>query len=179
MTNVVRRSSAELEPRQLASLRRLFEDAWPEEEGFTEDDWDHAFGGVHFLVEEDDRVVSHASVVERELHVGPFPLVSGYVEAVATAPDRQGHGLGTAVMRAVGDHVDRSFELGALGTDRFAFYGRLGWFVWAGPLAVRTADGLRATPEENGFVLVRITPTSPPLDLTAPLSCEWRAGDVW
>jgi hypothetical protein len=23
------------------------------------------------------------------------------------------------------------------------------------------------------------TPTSPPLDLSAPLGCDWRGGDVW
>jgi hypothetical protein len=26
---------------------------------------------------------------------------------------------------------------------------------------------------------VLTTPTSPPLDLSAKISCDWRAGDVW
>ena len=39
--------------------------------------------------------------------------------------------------------------------------------------------GDERTPEEDGFVLVRLTPTSPDLDLSAPISCEWRPGDVW
>jgi aminoglycoside 2'-N-acetyltransferase I len=44
---------------------------------------------------------------------------------------------------------------------------------------VRTERGLVRTPEDDGNVLVRPTPTSPPLDLAAPISCEWRRGDVW
>jgi aminoglycoside 2'-N-acetyltransferase I len=35
------------------------------------------------------------------------------------------------------------------------------------------------TPEEDGAVMVRMTPTTPELDLTAPISCDWRPGDVW
>ena len=36
------------------------------------------------------------------------------------------------------------------------------------------------TPEEDGLVMVRRTPTTPSdLDLDAPISCDWRPGDVW
>jgi aminoglycoside 2'-N-acetyltransferase I len=35
------------------------------------------------------------------------------------------------------------------------------------------------TPEEDGGILILRTPMTPPLDLTAALSCEWRPGDVW
>ena len=66
------------------------------EEGFTEDDWDHAVGGVHFVIEIGEEVVAHASVVERDLHIGDVPVRTGYVEAVAVEPARQGtdSGLG-------------------------------------------------------------------------------------
>jgi aminoglycoside 2'-N-acetyltransferase I len=41
-------------------------------------------------------------------------------------------------------------------------------------------DGdVRPTPEEDGAVLVRFTPSSPPLDVSGPISCDWRRGDVW
>jgi aminoglycoside 2'-N-acetyltransferase I len=39
--------------------------------------------------------------------------------------------------------------------------------------------GERRTPDEDGGVLVRLTPSSPDLDPAAPLSCDWRPGDVW
>jgi aminoglycoside 2'-N-acetyltransferase I len=101
------------------------------------------------------------------------------VEAVATLPTHQRRGYGSAIMEQVGEHIDGTFRLGALGTGRHAFYARLGWIVWMGPTSVRTDRGLVPTPEEDGHVLVRLTSTSPYLDLSAPISCDWRSGDVW
>ena len=150
-----------------------------EEERFTDDDWDHALGGVHFVVGQRGEIVAHASVVERELHVGGRPVRTGYVEAVATLADRQGEGLGSLLIGDVDDYIRAEFELGALGTGRHSFYQRLGWLTWAGPSSVRTAAGLRRTTDEDGYILVLPTPQSPPLDLTTTISCDWRPGDVW
>jgi aminoglycoside 2'-N-acetyltransferase I len=146
--------------------------------GFTDDDWQHAVGGTHFLAEEHGRIVGHASVVERDIRVAGSPIRTGYVEAVATAVDRQRSGIGTRLMREVAEHL-ASHELGALGTGSHAFYERLGWVTWRGPSSVRTAEGERPTPEEDGYIMVLRTPRTPPLDLDAPISCEWRPGDVW
>ena len=134
---------------------------------------------MHVLVEEDGEILSHGSVVPRLLRTGGRDLATGYVEAVATWPARQGRGHGTTVMREVTAHVDRTFALGALCTSVPGFYERLGWTRWTGLTSVRTGDGERATPEEDGGVLVRRTPSSPDLDVAAPLSCEWRPGDAW
>jgi aminoglycoside 2'-N-acetyltransferase I len=82
-------------------------------------------------------------------------------------------------MAEVTSHVRDAFQLGALGTGRQRFYERLGWQVWAGPTFVRTTDGLRRTPDEDGFILVLRTAASPPFDLSEPLSCDFRPGDVW
>ncbi len=150
-----------------------------DEERFTDDDWDHAVGGVHFVLDVDGRIVTHAAVVERELHIGDRPVRTGYVEAVATRPDAQGAGHGSTVMTAVNEHIAGAFDLGGLGTGRHGFYERLGWVRWEGPSSVRTAEGLRATPDDDGFILVLPTPSSPPFDVGAPISCEWRPGDVW
>jgi aminoglycoside 2'-N-acetyltransferase I len=178
---VVRRlSTAELTTREVASLRALFDASWPEpEDAFSDEDFDHAFGGVHFVVETDGRIVSHASVVERELQTGGHRLATGYVEGVATLPDHRRRGYSSAIMAEVGAHIDGTFQLGALGTGLHAFYERLGWLVWKGPTSVRTDRGPVPTPEEDDYVLVRLTPTSPDLDLSAPISCDWRPGDVW
>ena len=148
-------------------------------EGMTEDDWQHALGGTHFLLALDGRLAGHASVVERRLWLGDRPVKTGYVEAVATAPALQRRGLGLELMSRVNEHVRTGFELGALGTGVHPFYERLGWQTWHGPLFVRTPDGVRRTPEEEGYVMVLATPQSPVLDLSTPLSCEWRPGDVW
>jgi aminoglycoside 2'-N-acetyltransferase I len=170
----------ELTAAELRAVRELLGAAFPPgDEGFTEDDWQHAIGGLHFLLELDGRLLAHASVVERKLHVGGQPLRAGYVEAVATHPDHQGRGLGTRVMREVGSYIKERFELGALGTGAHHFYERLGWRTWQGPTFVRSDDGTRRTPDEDGYILVLPTPSSPQLDLTVPLTCEWRRGDVW
>lgn len=177
---VVRRlGSDELRREEIAALRELFGAAWgSDSDAFTDEDWDHAVGGLHFVLEGGGAIMAHASVVERELHTSGHHLSTGYVEAVATWPNHQRRGYGSAVMLKVDEYIDQRFELGALGTDRFAFYERLGWEVWKGPF-VRTDSGPVRTAEEDGYVLVRLTPRSPELDLSAPISCDWRIGDVW
>ena len=124
-------------------------------------------------------MVGHASVVDRDIHVSGRPLRTGYVEAVATDPAQQRQGIGTALMQRVNEHVAARYELGALGTGSQPFYQRLGWLIWRGPSFVRTVHGDERTADEDGYILVLRTPTSPDLDLEAPISCDWRPGDVW
>ena len=179
-TRLHRVPTNELTAHETAAIRELLWSAYgSDEEGFTEDDWEHAIGGMHFVLEIDGEIVAHASVVEREFDVDGRPLKTGYVEAVATAPDRQGEGFGSLVMSAVTSWIRERFELGALGTGRHAFYERLGWLTWKGPSSVRTAGRPRRTPDEDGDILVLPTGSSPELDLEAPISCDWRPGDVW
>ena len=174
-------STSQLTARQLGEIRALMDVAFAGDEhgGFDDDDWEHALGGMHFVAEEDNLIVGHASVVERTLHAGGRPLRTGYVEAVAVAPIRQGVGIGTAVMRAVNTYLLPRFELAALGTGSQGFYERLGWQIWRGPSSVRAGDGEQPTPEDDGYIMVLLTPSSPPLDLGTALSCDWRPGDVW
>jgi len=171
-----------LVPAELAAIRRLMDAAFgtEPENSFDDDDWAHALGGSHFVLDMAGEIVSHASVVERELHVAGQPIHTGYVEAVATLPQRQGLGYGSQVMVAVNEHIAAGYELGALGTGSREFYERLGWRVWQGPTFVRTEAGQERTPDEDGGILILLTPATPAaLDLSAPISCEWRSGDVW
>jgi aminoglycoside 2'-N-acetyltransferase I len=177
-------STPDLTATEVAAIRAILVEAFgsDEDERFTDDDWDHAVGGLHFVLDVNGEVVTHASVVQRELHVDGRPLRTGYVEAVATAPHRQAAGFGSMVMTDVTAYIRQHFEIGALGTGRHRFYERLGWQTWRGPSFVRLEGGGadQGTPEDDGYILVLATPTSPPrLDLTAPISCEWRPGDVW
>lgn len=172
--------SRDLTAAEIEAIRAILWAAFGDdpEDGFTEDDWEHALGGTHVVAEINDRIVAHASVVPRELRVAGRPLATGYVEAVAVEPGRQGSGLGTAVMREAAAIV-AGYELGALGTGEHHFYERLGWRTWRGPSSVRTESGERATPDEDGYIMVLATPTTPALDFDAPISCEWRSGDAW
>ncbi|HEY8437819.1 MAG TPA: GNAT family N-acetyltransferase [Candidatus Limnocylindrales bacterium] len=162
-----------------ALLTAAFDDDDPDER-FGEDDWQHALGGIHAVVESGGAIVSHASVVDRELHVDGQALRAGYVEAVATLPSEQRRGFGTVAMRAMNAVIRRDHELGALGTGAHGFYERLGWERWHGPTSVRIDGRDQRTPDEDGFILVLRTSRSPVnLELTAPISCDWRPGDVW
>jgi aminoglycoside 2'-N-acetyltransferase I len=177
-----RLSTSELTPAEIASLRALFAAAWPDPaEAFSDEDWQHALGGVHVLLEDEGRILSHGSLVTRTLEIGGTPMRTGYVEAVATSPafERQGHG--SAVMREIDGLIAERYELGVLGTGAFGFYERLGWERWRGPASVRLPDGrIQPTPDDDGYLMVLRTPASPVnLDLAAPIVCTWRSGDAW
>jgi aminoglycoside 2'-N-acetyltransferase I len=144
--------------------------------------WEDIGPGVHVLAEDPQRgIVAHAAIVDRLLYPGDATLKAGYVEAVAVWPDLQRTGLGTKVMGVIDRMIDERYELGALGTGRHSFYARLGWVVWQGPTWIRNRDGsLERSPSEDGGIMVRITPQTPPqLDLTLPIAVDWRPGEVW
>lgn len=174
-------STAELSDADTAAIQALLTAAFERDEhgGFTWDDWLHAIGGTHLVLEVDGAVAGHASVVERALEISGRPVRAGYVEAVAILPSLQRQGHGSRLMRAANEIVSKEFELGALGTGSQPFYERLGWQIWQGPTGVRVDGAVQATPDEDGYILVLPTPTSPPFELTEPISCEWRAGDAW
>ena len=134
---------------------------------------------VHVLALVEGMVASHALWVTRWLAPkGSAPLRTAYVEAVATHPVYERRGFASAVMRTLVSRV-ATFQLAALcPSDRGqALYGRLGWERWIGPLSIRQGAGVIETPEES--VMIYRLPLSPPLDLAAPMSAEWRRGELW
>ena len=144
--------------------------------------WESIGPGVHVLAEHPERgIVAHAAIVERHLYPGEKDLRTGYVEAVAVAPDLQRRGLGTMVMEVIDGMVDDGYQLGALGTGSHAFYERLGWVPWQGPTWIRERDGsLKRSRSEDGNIMVRSTPITPAdLDLSSPIAVDWRPGEVW
>jgi len=151
---------------------------------FTTHDWQHCLGGAHVWLEDAEGLVAHAAVVERTLCCGERLLRSGYVEAVATREDVRHQGLGSRVMREIG-RITGHYAIGALSTHSHEFYAPLGWETWRGPTwsastaGLEHADAWIRTPDDDGDVMILRTPTSPPLDLWAPIACDLRAGDVW
>jgi aminoglycoside 2'-N-acetyltransferase I len=168
------RRTDDLSGEELRRLRAVLNDAF--DGSFTDDDWEHTVGGLHVLVQEDEVVVAHAAVVPRTLVAGPRTLSTGYVESVATRRDRRHHGHATRAMRSAGKIITRDHELGALSTGVPELYMPLGWVSWRG---VNAPDGRRRTADEDDGVMVLRTHSTRELDLTADLTCDWRAGDVW
>src|SRR5438132_13369500 len=158
-------------------MRALFAAAWAGR--FSQEDWDRTFGGLHVLCRVDGELMAHGAVIERALWLDGGPLRVGYLEAVATRPANQGRGHGSAVVDALDAIVREDYQLGALSTGRRSFYERLGWLLWRGPLAVRTAEGDTPTVFERGAVLVLPTRRVPDPDLDATLVCDLRSGDDW
>lgn len=162
---------------ELLAIRQLCGAAF--EGDFDDDNWGHALGGTHFLIERSGRPVAHVSVVPRSATLGDLTLDVGYVEAVVTEPSAQGSGFGTAVMRAATSFISEHYPLGALDTGENAFYERLGWETWRGPTGVRVGDGWERTRHEDGNVMILRTDSSPALDLDEPIVIDSRRGDVW
>lgn len=169
--------TADLDATTLRTIRTLLDAVFGEH--MTDHDWDHALGGMHALAWEDGRLVGHASVVQRRLLHAGHALRTGYVEAVAVAADRRGHGYGAVVMEPIERIVRGAYDLGALGSSAEAtgFYAARGWSPWRGRTWALTPDGVVRTEDEDGGIYV--LPGAVPLDLDADLVCDWRDGDVW
>jgi aminoglycoside 2'-N-acetyltransferase I len=136
--------------------------------------------GVHLLGRLGPLLVAHVMWVPRWLQPGAGPrLRTAYVEAVATHPSHQRRGFATELLARVAREI-QDHDLGALSPSDAGFYARLGWQSWQGPLFIRTRDdqGETPTPDEEVMIL-RLPRTPPDLDLTAPLSAEWRPGELW
>jgi aminoglycoside 2'-N-acetyltransferase I len=134
-------------------------------------------GGVHVLGRLRGQLVSHAMWIPRWLQPQGYPpLKTAYVELVATHPDYRHCGYATKIMERVAAEIADE-ELGALSPAAHSLYERLGWSYWRGPLFVRTDRGSLPTPDDQ--VMVLSLPRTPPLDLQAPLSIEWRPGEIW
>ena len=179
MTSIRVVPTAELTAAEWSELTDLcvaaFDEPW---DGY----WESIGPGVHVLAEEPGKgIVAHAAIVDRLLYPREAVLRAGYVEAVAVLPDRQLTGLGTMVMEVINRMIDEGYELGALGTGSHEFYARLGWVTWLGPTWIRERNGqLLRSPDEDGDIMVRLTPATPPgLDLSGPISVDWRPGEVW
>jgi aminoglycoside 2'-N-acetyltransferase I len=160
-------------------IRRLLDDAFGG--GFSAEDWDHTLGGLHTLVVEDGELVAHVAVVQRRFLYGALSIRTGYVEGLAVRPDRRRRGLASAAMAEAERVIVTAYDLGALsdGTDIDGFYQRRGWLTWRGPTSVISPTGPRRTEEDDGGVLVLPTPSSPELDPSEGIACDWRRGDVW
>ena len=136
-------------------------------------------GGLHFLVREGERVVSHAVVTTRWLQPeGHSLLKTAYVDAVATLPAAQGRGHGSTLMRSLARKADDDYVIGCLETDRIGFYERLGWQLWRGPLAGRSEKGLIPTPEQKGIMVLRLSQT-PALNLDSTLTIVCEGQRIW
>jgi aminoglycoside 2'-N-acetyltransferase I len=178
MSSVRTAHTADLGPATLRELRALLDEVFADE--MTDEDWDHSIGGMHAIALDDDgAIVGHGSVVQRRLLHGDRALRTGYVEGVAVRAEARRRGHGAAIMTELERIIRGAYELGALGaSDEGApLYTSRGWRRWDGPTYALSPDGVVRTADDDGDVYV--FPATAELDLTAPITCDWRAGDAW
>ncbi len=168
--------TADLDAATRQAARALLYDVFDD---MTDEDWEHALGGMHALVWEGAELIGHASLIQRRLLCGGRALRTGYVEAVAVRADRRRRGHGAAMMTALERVLRGAYDVGALGaTDEGTdFYASRGWQLWQGPASALTPAGIERTAGEDGGIFV--LELAVPLDLTGELICDWRDGDVW
>ena len=169
--------TADLGAPALAVVRGLLDGAFGNR--FTDEDWEHALGGMHALVWEGAELAGHGSVVQRRLLYRGRALRTGWIEGVAVRADRRGRGYGAAVMDALERVVRGGYELGGLSSsdEAVTFYAARGWRLWQGPCSVLTQAGIVPAQDVRGGVFV--LPGGLELDVTAELTCDWRDGDPW
>ncbi|WP_135229519.1 GNAT family N-acetyltransferase [Deinococcus fonticola] len=179
MTNTITfnvRHTHQLTQPQIGALRTLLDVVYEGE--FSPEDWDHALGGLHTLAWQGAQVIGHAAVVQRAVLVGNQPYRAGYLEAMGVHPDWQRRGVGRQLMRRVNTQVEHGYDLGLLSPsdEGRPLYAGTGWLDWLGERRSFTPGGVTPTPDEEVMVYGR---ADLGLDLTQPLTCDYRSGDVW
>ena len=135
-------------------------------------------GATHVLGIVSETLVTHALWITRRLQIDNGPLLrTAYVELVATDTAWRRRGFASAAMAKVAQEI-QGYDIGALSPFSVAYYARLGWELWLGPLLIRKDGGLLSTPDDEEVMILRL-PRTPELDLYASLSVEWREGEVW
>jgi aminoglycoside 2'-N-acetyltransferase I len=176
--DVVVLESAQVDAATRARLRRLWDRAFGDR--FDDHDADHAYGGVHVVVRDHGHLVGHASAVPRLIRFGDRPWCTvGYVEAVATDPERQGEGVGRLAMERLAEEISSRWAIALLSTgSATGFYERLGWKRWLGLSYTETPSGPLADGEHGGL-MVYACDGSAAVDRTLTLTCQGRRGDAW
>lgn len=179
MTELRIAHTADLPGEDLQAVRALLDGAFAADEAYTEEDHEHALGGVHALLWEGVELIGHGAVVMRRLLHEGLALRTGYVEAVAVRADRRRRGHGDVVMEALEDVIRRAYVVGALSASGMAgaFYAARGWQLWTGTISVVTPDGVQRAADEEGGIYV--LPGGAPLNAAGDLACDWRNGDAW
>ena len=97
------------------------------------------------------------------------PMRTAYIEMVATEKISLRRGLATAIMKRVADEI-QDFDLATPSPFSVAYYERLDWQLWPGPLFIRTGSGVIPTPEEE--VMILRLPRTTKLEYQRPIICR-------
>jgi aminoglycoside 2'-N-acetyltransferase I len=157
-------------------IKNLLNDAY--EGDFSEQDWQHTFGGARFVGTIDDQIVAHAAVVPRAVLINDLPMTIGYLEGVAVSSKFQGQRLGSQLLQYVSDFCRSNYEITMLSTDEFDFYGKFGWQRFKGTSGVMQDSVKTLTPEEDDGLMYLAGNSTKSIEISTAY-CDWREGDCW
>ncbi len=123
--------------------------------------WSSARPELRVVGRHDGQVVAHAAVVRRFLQVDGRPQLVGDVGLVAVDPERQGTGLGAALLAQTRDTLcglGMPFGFLTCGEQVAGFYARGGWTPVPGPTRMIRADGRIQVYGGVSMVLALATP---------------------
>lgn len=156
-------------------IRQFLTDAFDGD--FSDEDFENALGGIHFVTFRDDRLVAHASVVSRFVNLDDLRLEVGYVEAMAVHREWRGRGLGAELLAGLTAFCRQSYRASMLSTDIHAFYEKHGWLRLGAESFVETESGLVRTEDDDEGLMLLTDGVN--LAKARRAVCDFRSGDVW
>jgi aminoglycoside 2'-N-acetyltransferase I len=176
MLTYITRRDHELDTTHLAAIRALLDEAFEHE--FSDEDNDHANGGIRVIAVDGDQIVGHAAVVARTITIASTPHTVGYVEGVAVIPHRQGQGIGAEMMRRITTLCGDTYQISMLSTGEHDFYAKFGWQRVLGESYVDNHGTITRTADEDEGLMIytQLTHLNQP---GVAFVCDWRSGDVW
>lgn len=160
----------------LNSIRKLLGSAFEGE--FSDEDWQHSFGGVRLIGFMNEEIVAHGAVVPRLVLIDDVEEIIGYVEAIAVDPRFWRQGIGAALMREITKICISQYEFSMLSTGEKDFYRRFGWVDFKGESYVDLGEKVvRSEEEDEGLMYLGVGNylNVSPLKVV----CKSRAGDAW
>jgi aminoglycoside 2'-N-acetyltransferase I len=169
-------SDHQLTATQHHAIRAVLDAAFADE--FSDEDNDHAAGGVRVIAMDGAQIVGHAALIARTITIAGIPYTVGYVEGVAVLPSYQGQGIGAQIMRQITDMAQRDFVVNMLSTGEIDFYAKFGWQRFVGQSFVDDHGTIiRTAAEDEGLML--LTSLQHLNQPGVAWVCDWRTGDVW
>ena len=159
-----------------SALQSLMSEAF--EGDFSEEDWQHTFGGMRFLGYMDNQLIAHGAVIQRWMDVDGERKLVGYVEGIAVTPTLWRKGFGSLLMAELTTYCRSEFPLSMLSTGEKDFYRRHGWSDFAGESYVSNA-GVEIRTEDEDEGLMYLLGASQDNVSPRKVVCESREGDAW
>lgn len=107
------------------------------------------FKDVHFLLHEDEKLVSHVGVLKHTVFLGEMPVAVAGIGGVVTIPAAQKKGYAGKLMMHAADFINQwEVSAGMLFClpHMVAFYAALGWQTVESPVFVEQPGGVIESP---------------------------------